>query len=54
MPSGLFVSWVKDMLVLLKLKFSGNVIRRGYAGSGSLVHCWSVHGVQFGIYLTGV
>jgi len=26
MPSSLFVSWVEDMLVLIRLKFSGNLV----------------------------
>jgi len=26
MPSNLFVSWVEDMLLLMKLKYSGNLV----------------------------
>jgi len=42
MPSDLFVSWVEDMLVLIRSKFSGKVIGNGCASSGSLVRCWPV------------
>ena len=41
--------------IKIQWQFSRNVISRGYANSGSLVHCWLVHGVLSSIYyLTGI
>jgi len=48
MPSGLFVSWVEDMPVLIKLKFIGNLVAMRSEGAVSaqvLFRCTSLFAV---------